>query len=39
MVVNILRDGTEVKDMSTITVPVNETTARAYELIAEEVSK
>lgn len=35
MVVNVLRDGTIVKDMSTITVPINETTKRAYELIAK----
>lgn len=35
MVVNILKDGTVVQDMSKITVPVNETTIRAYELIAK----
>lgn len=36
MVINVLKDGTVVKDMSTITVPINETTKRAYELIAKE---
>ena len=35
MVVNILRDGTVVQDMSKIIVPVNETTIRAYEIIAK----
>ena len=35
MVINILRDGTIVEDMSTITVPINETTIRAYELLAK----
>lgn len=32
--VNILQDGSEVADMSKIKVPVNNTTVRAYELIA-----
>ena len=35
MVINILKDGTVVEDMSKITVPRNETTIRAYELIAK----
>lgn len=39
MVVNILKDGTVVKDMSKITVPRNETTIRAYELIAKGGTK
>ena len=39
MVVNILKDGTVVEDMSTVTVPRNEQTERAYELIAKEVNK
>ena len=39
MVVNILQDGREVADMGTITVPVNDTTVRAYELIAGSVKK
>ena len=34
MVINILKDGTVVEDMSKITVPRNKTTIRAYELIA-----
>ena len=36
MVINVLKDGTVVEDMSKITVPRNETTIRAYELIAKE---
>ena len=39
MVINILKDGTIVKDMSTITVPINESTKRAYELIAKANEK
>lgn len=35
VVINILKDGTVVEDMSKITVPRNETTIRAYELIAK----
>lgn len=35
MVINILKDGTIVNDMSTITVPRNEKTKRAYEIIAK----
>jgi hypothetical protein len=36
MVVNILKNGEIVKDMSTITVPINDSTIRAYELIANQ---
>lgn len=39
MVINILKDGTVVEDMSKITVPRNESTIRAYELIAKEGAK
>ena len=34
MVINILKDGRVVEDLSTIEVPVTEDTMRAYELIA-----
>ena len=36
MVINILKDGTIVEDISTIVVPINETTKRAYEIIANQ---
>lgn len=36
MVINLLKDGTIVEDMSTITVPINDSTIRAYELIANQ---
>ena len=32
--INVLKDGTKVTDMSKIKVPVNEKTIRAYQLIA-----
>ena len=34
MVINVLKDGRIVEDLSTIEVPVNEKTIRAYEIIA-----
>ena len=39
VVVNILQDGKEVADMSTVVVPINDSTVRAYELIAGSVKK
>ena len=39
MVINILKDGTVVEDMTKITVPRNEMTKRAYELLAKEGTK
>ena len=39
MVENVLKDGTVVKDMSTVVVPRNDSTVRAYEIIAKAGSK
>lgn len=36
MVINVLKDGEIIEDMSKITVPINDTTIRAYELIANQ---
>ena len=36
MIINVLKDGKVIDDMSTITVPINDTTIRAYELIANQ---
>lgn len=35
MVINVLSDGRIVEDLSTIIVPINEDTIRAYELLAK----
>ena len=34
MVINVLKDGTVVDDMSTIVLPVTDETKRAYDVIA-----
>ena len=36
MVINVLKNGEVVEDMSTITVPINDSTRNAYELIANQ---
>lgn len=36
MVINVLKNGEVVEDMSTIIVPINDSTRNAYEIIANQ---